>query len=194
MSLRRDVLRAIYPAYRWMMSFTEKGAIHTNEKTASPGESFYALAVQLNDGTTLHFDGLKGKKVLIINTASDCVYTDQYAELEPLAKETNDRLAIIAFPSNDFKEQEKGTDKEIAAFCGSRYHISFPIASKSHVVGKEQNRVFRWLTDSQQNGWNNQAPVWNFSKYLVDERGLLTHYFGPAVPPAHIKKLAFRAG
>lgn len=192
MSLRRDLLRAIYPTYRLLMSFTEKGTIHTNENMASPAQTFYGLQTQLNDGTTLQFESFRGKKVLLVNTASDCVYTDQYAELEHLAKDTNDKLVVIAFPSNDFNAQEKGTDKEIAAFCSRKYHISFPLAAKSHVLGNNQHPVFRWLTDSRQNGWNEQLPAWNFSKYLVDENGVLTHYFGPAITPASIKKLAFR--
>jgi glutathione peroxidase len=92
---------------------------------------------------------------------------------------------VIGFPANDFKEQEKGNDHDIAAFCKINYGVTFPLAAKSSVVrGKQQNEIFKWLSDKKLNGWNDQQPTWNFSKYLVDENGVLTNYFDPAVSPA----------
>ena len=91
---------------------------------------------------------------------------------------------IIAFPANDFKNQEAGTDEEIEKFCTFNYGVTFPLAKKSTVVrSAEQNEVFKWLSEKKLNGWNDKAPSWNFSKYLVDENGLLTHYFDPAISP-----------
>ncbi len=91
---------------------------------------------------------------------------------------------IIGFPANDFKEQEKGNDAEIAQFCKLNFGVTFPLAKKSIVIKeKDQNSVYRWLTDSTQNGWNNRQPSWNFCKYIVDEQGRLTHYFGASVSP-----------
>lgn len=149
-----------------------------------PSSSFYNLSAPLNNGTTFSFENLKGKKVLIVNTASNCGYTNQYAELEQIFEEHEEQLAILAFPSNDFKEQEKGTDEEIARFCQVNYGISFPIMKKSVVIkNSDQNSVFQWLTDKRLNGWNDEPPSWNFSKYLINENGLLTHYFDPAVSP-----------
>ena len=93
-------------------------------------------------------------------------------------------MVIIGFPANDFKEQEKGNDDDIASFCKLNFGVSFPLASKSVVVKTaQQNPVFNWLTHAAQNGWNEQAPSWNFSKYLVNEEGVLTHYFDPAIDP-----------
>ena len=86
--------------------------------------------------------------------------------------------------SNDFKEQEKGSDEEIAQFCQVNFGVTFPLMKKSSVVKSEtQNEVFKWLTDSTKNGWNGKQPSWNFSKYLVNEEGILTHYFDPSVSP-----------
>ena len=121
---------------------------------------------------------------MIVNTASDCGYTPQYAELQKLYQHAKEELEIIAFPANDFKEQEKGTDEEIAQFCSLNYGVSFPLTKKTVVVkGEAQHPVFRWLTSRDKNGWNNEAPSWNFAKYLINENGVLTHCFDPAVSP-----------
>lgn len=139
----------------------------------------------LNDGSELSFENLKGKKVLIVNTASNCGYTHQYAELQELYENQKKNLLVLAFPSNDFKEQEKGSDEEIARFCQVNFGVRFPLAKKSVVIkGQGQNKVFEWLTHKELNGWNEQPPSWNFSKYLVNEKGILTHYFDPAVSPS----------
>jgi glutathione peroxidase len=96
----------------------------------------------------------------------------------------SNKLEIIAFPANDFKEQEKGNDEEIAQFCKVNFGVTFPLAKKSVVVkSADQNDIFKWLTNKNQNGWNDQPPSWNFSKYLLNEQGELTHYFGPSVSP-----------
>jgi len=93
-------------------------------------------------------------------------------------------LVIIGFPANDFKEQEKGDDEEIAAFCKINYGVTFPLAKKSSVIsGPSQNIIFHWLSHAKENGWLNRQPTWNFSKYLVNEEGVLTHYFDPGVSP-----------
>lgn len=149
-----------------------------------PPVSFYELTITLNEGKILHFSELKGKKVLLVNTASDCGYTNQYKALQELHEKLHSKLVVIGFPANDFKEQEKGDDEAIAAFCKTNFHISFPLAKKSSVVnGTNQNEVFRWLTDKTKNGWNEQAPAWNFSKYLVSEDGMLLNYFDPGISP-----------
>ena len=155
-----------------------------NTLNISPPVSFYSLSVDLINGESLRFDKLKGKKVLLVNTASDCVYTPQYAELQTLYEHSKEDLEIIAFPANDFKEQEKGSDADIEKFCLHNYAIRFPIAKKSIVINTEkQNPVFNWLTQKEKNGWNTQQPTWNFSKYLIDEDGMLICCFDPAVSP-----------
>jgi len=122
--------------------------------------------------------------VLLVNTASDCGYTNQYDDLQKLYKQFEQKLVIIGFPANDFKEQEKGDDEAIAEFCKLNFGVTFPLAKKSSVVrSAQQNEVFRWLTDKMKNGFTSKQPSWNFSKYLVDEDGVLTHYFDPSVSP-----------
>lgn len=148
---------------------------------------FYSLTATLNNGNKLSFDKLKNKKVLIVNTASNCGYTNQYSELQELYERNKESLIIIGFPSNDFKEQEKGSDEEIATFCQINFGVSFPLAKKSVVIKKtQQNEVFEWLTHKELNGWNEQQPSWNFSKYLISQSGALTHYFDPAVSPLSV--------
>jgi len=155
----------------------------SNDKVQPP-VSFYTLNGILNTGTTFDFASLKGKKIMLVNTASDCGYTDQYDDLQKLYSENNDKLVVIGFPANDFKQQEKKSDEEIAQFCKLNYGVSFPLMKKSMVKkGGNQNPVFQWLTDSSKNGWNNKPPSWNFCKYLVNENGMLTNYFGSSVSP-----------
>ncbi len=146
--------------------------------------SIYEIAFQANNGQVQKMADFKGKKMLIVNTASNCGYTAQYAELQDLYDRYRDKLVVIAFPANDFGEQEKGSDDEIATFCKVNYGISFPLAKKSQVVkGQKQHPVFQWLTNPELNGWCSQQPEWNFSKYLVDEQGELTHYFPTNLSP-----------
>lgn len=185
MTYRQKVLKAVYPAIMWVTSITGKNT-KKMENTAikTPVTSFYDLKTTMNDGSELMLSSLKGKKILLVNTASDCGYTNQYDDLQKLYDQYKDKLVIIAFPANDFKEQEKGTDNEIAAFCKKNYGITFPLALKSKVVkSAQQNPVFQWLTDAGKNGWCNQFPSWNFSKYLVNENGVLTNYFNASVSP-----------
>ena len=119
-----------------------------------------------------------------MNTASDCGYTGQYDDLQKLSEAYKNKIVVIGFPANDFKEQEKGSDEEIAAFCRINFGVSFPLMQKSSVKkGAGQNKIFEWLTDSSKNGWNSQQPSWNFCKYIVDEQGRLTNYFGSTIEP-----------
>ena len=170
--------------WMWWANMRGTGTKKLVNAKADPSVSFYTLHSKSIDGADFDFNTLKGKKVLLVNTASDCGYTNQYADLEELYNRYKDKLLIIAFPANDFKEQEKGDDAEIASFCKKNYGVTFPLMTKSSVVkGSGQNPVFTWLTDHTKNGWNDQQPSWNFSKYLVDENGRLTGYYGSSVEP-----------
>ena len=121
---------------------------------------------------------------MLVNTASACGYTNQYEDLQKLSEKYKDQLVVIGFPANDFKEQEKGSDEEIAEFCKVNFGVTFPLMKKSVVKKTEdQNEVYQWLTDPAKNGWNEQEPSWNFSKYLVNEKGALTNYFDPSIEP-----------
>lgn len=183
MTYRQKILKAVYPAWMWWAKITGKNATEVSGKKP-PIVPFYSLEAIKNDGTTFPFSSLKGKKVLLVNTASNCGYTNQYADLQALQEKFNNNLVVLGFPSNDFKEQEKGTDEEIAEFCKVNFGVSFPLMKKSSVVkSADQNAVFQWLTDSTKNGWSTKEPSWNFSKFIVDENGVLTHYFGPTISP-----------
>lgn len=185
MTYRQKVLKAVYPAFMWITKLTGTNTKKMkNESAKSPVVSFYDLSATQIDGKELKFADFKGKKLLLVNTASDCGYTNQYADLQKLYDQFKNKLLVIGFPANDFKEQEKGTDEEIAQFCQKNYGVTFPVMKKSVVIkSAEQNPVYQWLTDSSKNGWCNQQPSWNFSKYLVDENGVLTNYFDPSVSP-----------
>lgn len=184
MNLKQRVLKYIYPVFTALNRRMGKGNIVENRRMAEANESIYDLAVELINGKKLELAGLKGKKILIVNTASLCGYTAQYEELQKLYQHSKEDLEIIAFPSNDFGEQEKGSDQEIADFCINSFSIRFPLARKTVVKkSKDQHPVFQWLSEKRKNGWNDQEPSWNFSKYLVNEEGNLTHYFDPAVSP-----------
>lgn len=183
MTYRQKVLKAVYPVWMWFTKLTGK---NTKELAGNkqPVVSFYSLSSTLNNGNNFDFASLKGKKVLLVNTASNCGYTNQYADLEKLAEQYKDKLVVLGFPANDFKEQEKGTDEEIAQFCKANYGITFPLMKKSVVVpSSQQHPVYQWLTDPAKNGWNVKPPSWNFGKYIVDENGVLTHFFGSSVSP-----------
>lgn len=184
MTFRQKLLKTIYPALMWITKLTCSNSLHLSNNDKNSTVSFYSLHTKLNDGSELNMETLKGKKIMLVNTASDCGYTQQYEALQNLYDTNKDKLMILAFPSNDFNEQDKGSDATIAEFCKKNFNLSFPIMQKSLVLKKEgQNDVYRWLTHSEQNGWNNQVPNWNFSKYIVDENGRLTDYFGPSVSP-----------
>jgi glutathione peroxidase len=184
MTIRQKLLATIYPIYSVLLRRTRIGETIKPESELPGNESFYKLESIRTDGELFRFSELKGKYVLIVNTASDCGYTAQYAELEKLQQEFKQSLVILAFPANDFKEQEPGTDREIETFCKKNYSISFPLMKKSIVrKDKNQNPVFTWLTDPNSNGWNARKPDWNFSKYLISPTGQLINYFGPVVSP-----------
>lgn len=185
MSYRQSVLKSIYPLIMLPGKvFGSKSAIQKNTNNIKPAVDFYSLKIELIDGSVLDANQLKGKKVILVNTASDCGYTAQYAELEKLYQQYKDQLIIIGFPANDFKEQEKKDDAAIAAFCKINYGVTFYLAKKSQVIkGVEQNAVFNWLSNPEKNGWCNQEPKWNFCKYLVDGNGVLTHFFAQSVSP-----------
>ncbi|MEY2917782.1 MAG: hypothetical protein RIS73_1496 [Bacteroidota bacterium] len=183
MTYRQKVLKAVYPAFMWFTKLTGKNAQELSG-VKEPPVSFYLQKGILSNGDTIDFSSLKGKKILLVNTASNCGYTNQYDDLQKLSEDYKDKLVILGFPANDFKEQEKGTDKEIAEFCKLNFGITFPLMQKSIVIkSPQQNPIFQWLTEAAKNGWNDKAPIWNFSKYLVNEKGILTNYFDPSVSP-----------
>lgn len=139
--------------------------------------------VKLIDGTDIDLKQYKGKKVLIVNTASECGYTPQYKELQSLHEKYGDKLVILGFPANNFGGQEPGSNEEIEKFCKDNYSVTFPMFQKISVLGDDMHPVYKWLTNKDLNGWNEQQPKWNFNKYLLDEEGNLRKYYSSAVKP-----------
>ena len=184
MSYRQSILKTIYPAIMWSSKAAGKKQIQWNQENKIPLVPIYSLTTKDINGKDFDFSSVKGKKILLVNTASDCGFTGQYEALEKLQEKYSSSLVVIGFPANDFKEQESKDNESIATFCKKNYGVSFPLMSKSVVVKKQnQNEVFQWLSEASMNGWNQQAPVWNFCKYLVNEQGVLTHYFPMTVDP-----------
>lgn len=146
-------------------------------------KSFYSLEANDIDGKIISFSKYKGKKVLIVNVASKCGYTNQYKDLQELHRKYSDKLTILAFPSNNFGFQEPGSNDQIEEFCETNYGIDFQLFEKSNVRGKNSNNVYRWLSSVESNGWNDKAPRWNFFKYLIDERGMLKSVLSSNVNP-----------
>lgn len=185
MTWRQSLLKTFYPIIMLpgkLFGGASKGK--TNTKHMQPQTNFYQLQVDLNNGETISMERFQGKQLMLVNTASDCGYTGQYAELEELYKKHKDNLVIIGFPANDFKQQEQRDDAAIAEFCKVNYGVTFLLAKKSSVVkSADQNPVFKWLTDPAQNGWNDQAPTWNFCKYVINEKGELEAFFPQGVSP-----------
>jgi glutathione peroxidase len=185
MTWRQSILKAIYPLVMLKGKlFPSSKDIQLNKEMKMPTTSFYALKAIANSGDTIDFSQFKGKKVLIVNTASDCGFTAQYDELEKLHQEYKDKLVMLAFPANDFKAQETKDDASIASFCKLNYGISFMLMKKSKVVkGDGQNPVFTWLSNATNNGWCEQQPTWNFSKYIINEEGVLTSFYSQMISP-----------
>lgn len=183
MTWRQKILKLAYPVLNALTTSLGKNnkTLQSNTMASTP---FYNLKVTLNNGKEFDFSQLKDKKVLIVNTASDCGFTNQYEGLQALYEKYKEHLQIIGFPSNDFGEQEKGTDDDIEQFCKINYGVTFPLTQKTTVIKKEgQHQVYNWLTDENKNGWNYVVPSWNFCKFLIDEEGNLTHFFEAAVEP-----------
>lgn len=153
------------------------------QNVVTPPVDFYSLSFKTITGDSFKFDKLKGKKVLIVNTASKCGYTPQFKDLEELSSQYKDNLVVIGFPSNDFGAQDPGSNQDIKEFCESNYGVTFMMMEKSSVKGAEKNRVYQWLSDKSKNGWNSTEPSWNFGKYLIDEKGRLIGFFPSKVKP-----------
>jgi glutathione peroxidase len=185
MSVRQSILRSVYPALTGMTRL-----LGVNSKIllagdgVDPKKSVYEIPFELIDGQPASLSSYKGKKIIVVNTASDCGYTAQYEALQSLYAQRKQDLVIVGFPANDFKKQEKGTNEEIASFCKKNYGVEFPMAMKTTVIkSKDQHPLFSWLSDPGSNGWNSAPPSWNFSKYVLDEEGKLIAYCDPSVEP-----------
>lgn len=145
--------------------------------------NIYQFDVESIDGGKIDWNNFKGKKILVVNTASKCGYTPQYKDLETLYKQYGNKVTVIGFPANNFMGQEPGTNAEIAQFCSSNYNVTFPMAAKISVKGSDMAPLYQWLTSKQKNGVLDAEVGWNFNKFLLDENGRLIAWFPSKVKP-----------
>lgn len=162
----------------------QKSEISKSKTTELMGKTIYDYKVAgLEEGKEINFADFKGKKILIVNTASECGFTPQYADLEKLSNEYKDKLVIVGFPANNFGGQEPGSNVEIGAFCQKNFGVTFPLAAKVSVKGDDTAPIFKYLTEKELNGVKNTTILWNFTKFLVDENGKLIDTFISTTKP-----------
>jgi glutathione peroxidase len=151
---------------------------------AQDQKSFYDFKATTIDGQPFDLSALKGKKILVVNVASKCGYTPQYAQLEELYKKYSDKnFVIIGFPANNFMGQEPGTNAEIKEFCTSKYEVTFPMMAKISVKGKDIDPLYKWLTSKDQNGVLDAPAKWNFQKFMISEDGQVVGFAAPGDKP-----------
>jgi glutathione peroxidase len=168
--------------YLLLKLFSPKG-VSSKPSAAASKKSFYDLKMRSIEGKEIDFSIYKGKKVLLVNTASECGYTPQYDELQQLHETHGNKVTLLGFPANNFGAQEPGSNEEIGAFCRKNFGVTFQLFEKSDVTGEQQNAVYHWLTNKTENGWNDEKPNWNFCKYLVNEKGEQLKFYSSAISP-----------
>jgi glutathione peroxidase len=146
-------------------------------------QSIHSFKVKGIDGKQIDFASFKGKKILVVNTASKCGYTPQYEALEKVYEQYKDKLVIIGFPCNQFGGQEPGTNEEIVSFCKKNYGVTFPLADKIDVKGDKIAPIYQWLTQKSKNGVVDATISWNFNKFLLDEKGNMIAYYPSNITP-----------
>lgn len=168
----------------------KKDAAIAPANAKASAKTLFDFTVKSIDGKTVDLGQYKGKKVVILNTASKCGYTPQYADWEKFHKSHGNKVVVLGFPANDFMGQEPGSNEDIASFCQKNYGVTFPMFEKVGVTGSGQHPLYQWLSKKDMNGWNDKSPTWNFCKYVINEQGQLTHFFASGVKPgdAEFKK------
>ena len=146
-------------------------------------KTVHSFTVKTITDKELSLATFKGKKILIVNVASQCGYTPQYKNLQLLSEKYKDKLVVIGFPSNDFGAQEPGNNAEIQSFCTKNYGVTFPIMNKITVVGKDAHPLYQYLSNKELNGVTEKSPNWNFCKYLIDENGKIIEFFPSKIDP-----------
>ena len=158
-------------------------------------KSLHDFKVEAIDGSTFDMAQLKGKKVMIVNTASKCGLTPQYKQLQELYDQFGgENFVIIGFPANNFMNQEPGSNDEIVEFCSANYGVTFPMMGKISVKGKDIHPLYQWLTNKSENGKMNASVSWNFQKFLIDEEGKLVDSLAPTTKPDSKEVLGWLAG
>jgi len=164
-----------------LLLFLLLGIVGTAQTTMS--SSIHSFTVNSLEGEPISLSSFKGKMMLIVNTASKCGYTSQFAGLQELYSKYQDKLVIIGFPCNQFMSQDPGTATEIKEFCQKNYGVSFPMAEKIDVKGDNMAPIYAWLTQKEKNGVLDAKIAWNFNKFLIDEEGKMVAYFPSSVKP-----------
>ena len=159
---------------------TERSVAKTKEMK---GTTIYDFQVESLEGGKINFADYKGKKILIVNTASECGFTPQYEGLEKLYEEYKDKLVIVGIPANNFGGQKPGSNAEIKTICQKNYGVTFPMAAKVSVKGDDIAPIFKYLTEKDLNGVKNSNIMWNFTKFLIDEKGTLIDNFASTTTP-----------
>jgi glutathione peroxidase len=144
---------------------------------------YYYSITSLDESSVINMANYKGKKILVVNVASKCGYTPQYAELQELHTKHGDKVQIIGFPCNQFMGQEPGSKEEIASFCQKNYGVTFPLTTKVDVKGDNQHEIYKWLTQKSENHLADYKVSWNFNKFLIDEQGNLVSHFDSKASP-----------
>lgn len=158
-------------------------------------KSFYDFNVTTIDGKEFPLSSLKGKKVLVVNVASKCGLTPQYAKLQELYDKYKDKnFVIIGFPANNFMGQEPGSNEEIAQFCSLKYDVTFPMMAKISVKGKNMSPLYQWLTEKKLNGKEDAPVQWNFQKFMIDENGNWVGFVAPKESALGKNRYLDRAG
>jgi glutathione peroxidase len=164
------------------LTFIFSFAATTQKKTGSK-MSIYDFNLKTLDGEDLSLSAFKGKKMLIVNVASECGYTPQYKNLQALHEKYGNKLVIIGFPANNFGGQEPGSSAEIKSFCAKNYGVTFQMMEKISVKGSDMHPLYKYLSTKDENGTCSDAPGWNFCKYLIDEKGNVVKFFNSKVDP-----------
>ncbi|HEX8327855.1 MAG TPA: glutathione peroxidase [Hymenobacter sp.] len=184
--MKKSILLTLVVAASAMAFIAAKPAAPTAmspaSETAKAPASVYDFTVKSIDGKDVKLSQYKGKKLLIVNTASKCGFTPQYKELEELSKKYGNKVVVLGFPSNSFK-QELTSNAEVASFCEKNYGVTFPLFETVSVKGEDAAPLYQYLSDKTKNGAVGEAPSWNFCKYLVDEKGKVVKFYNSKVTP-----------
>jgi glutathione peroxidase len=176
-------------------NFAELKNTEMNTAENLQAENIYQFTVTDLDGAEFKFSDLKGKKIMIVNTASKCGNTPQYEDLQKIyEKYKGDNFVIVGFPANNFGAQEPGSDHEIAEFCKLNYGVTFPMMSKISVKGDDISEVYQFLTEKSKNGYADSEVTWNFQKYLIDEKGAVVGIIEPKTSPKDDSIIAWIEG
>lgn len=163
----------------------QKNEVISNTKNVMATENLHQFKVEDIEGNSFDLSELKGKKVMVVNTASKCGLTPQYKDLQALYEQYKDKgLVIVGFPANNFMAQEPGSNDEIATFCSKNYGVTFPMMSKISVKGKDMHPLYLFLTQKSKNGLQDSEVEWNFQKYLINENGQLEQVVSPRTSPS----------